>query len=211
MPQSAKEYFGQNWQMAWQSPVFRKKMLTGSLILVVLFSFFPWFFQTIEKRHGTRLNDLLLSRIPAYDVSIPIFLFLWAATLLIIYRGVQNPNIFIRILWSYTLLCLSRVITICVVRLDPPAGLLPLNDRLANAFYGPTFVTRDLFYSGHTASVFLIFLCLQKKGDKWFALLASVSVGVLLLIQHVHYTVDVVAAPFFAYLMYLLAIKIIRF
>jgi hypothetical protein len=33
-------------------------------------------------------------------------------------------------------------------------------------------------------------------------------VGILLIIQHVHYTIDVLAAPLFAYVMYLLGSKI---
>jgi len=207
---TAQEYFGEKWQSAWQSVVFRKKLFLGLLALVIIFSVFPWFFQTIEKRHGIQLNDWVLNGLPSYNVSTPIFIFIWLTTMLMLLRCIQSPEIFIRILWSYTLLCYSRVITIGLVPLDPPAGLIALNDRLANAFYGPTFITRDLFYSGHTASVFLMFLCFRNKVDKWFTLCATIIVGILLLIQHVHYTVDVIAAPVFAYAMYLLAMRIVK-
>ena len=178
------------------------------ILLVIIFSFFPWFFQTIEKRHGFLLNDWVLSRIPPTDVSIPIFIFIWLSTILMTVRFIQEPEIFLIFLWSYVFLCISRIITISIIPLEPPKGLIDLTNHLANAFYGPKFVTRDLFYSGHTASVFLIFLCLRKKYDKLFALTATIIVGILLLVQHVHYTIDVLAAPFMAYFMYFLGIKI---
>ena len=198
----------QKWKSAWQSLDFRKKMWGGIIALVILFSFFPWFFQAIERRQGILLNDWVLNVLPVFDASIPIFILIWLATLLIVVRFFQDPEIFLCFLWCYILLCISRIITISLVPLDPPRGLVPLTDRLANAFYGPKFITRDLFYSGHTASVFLIYLCLKRKADKIFALLATLVVGVLLIIQHVHYTIDVLAAPLFAYAMYLLGTKI---
>jgi hypothetical protein len=46
-----------------------------------------------------------------------------------------------------------------------------------------------------------MYFCLPKKGDKILALLASLIVGCLLLVQHVHYTIDVLAAPVFVYLL----------
>jgi PAP2 superfamily C-terminal len=198
----------QKWKTALQSSDFQKKMWGGIIALVVLFSFFPLFFQAIQKRHGFLLNDWVLNRLPVFDASIPIFIFIWMTTLLIVVRFIKDPEIFLTFLWCYNLLCISRMITISIIPLDPPQGLVALTDRLANAFYGPTFITRDLFYSGHTASVFLIFLCLRKKADKLFALLSTIIVGVLLMIQHVHYTIDVLAAPLFAYAMYLLGTKI---
>jgi hypothetical protein len=206
----AKDPRAPNWKKAWQSPRFRKKTVVGFAFLILIFSFFPWFFQSIEKRQGRVLNDWLLNRIPAQNVSVPIFILIWSSTFLTMIRCIQNPRIFIRLLWTYVFLCLSRIITISLVPLDPPPGLLPLKDRLANVFYGPTFITRDLFYSGHTASVFILFLCLEKKVDKGFTLGSSILLGALLLLQHVHYTVDVVAAPLFSYAVYWLAMKVVE-
>jgi hypothetical protein len=41
-------------------------------------------------------------------------------------------------------------------------------------------------------------------------LLSSILLGVLLLIQHVHYTIDVVAAPVFTYALYRISLIITK-
>ena len=63
-------------------------------------------------------------------------------------------------------------------------------------------MTKDLFFSGHTSTVVLLFLCLPGKVDKGLALISIVVVGSLLLVQHVHYTLDVLGAIFFTWLSY---------
>jgi len=73
---------------------------------------------------------------------------------------------------------------------------------LSNHFYGGKFLTKDLFFSGHTSIQFLSFLCLQKKSDKVLALISTILVASLVLVQHVHYTIDVLAAPLFTWLSY---------
>jgi len=174
-------------------------MISGIVALCAISAFLNHFFQAIEVREGIEINDLILSVLPAKDCSVAIFILIWSSVALATIRFVKNPMLFILFLWSYVALCITRIITISLVPLDAPAGLIPLRDPLSNYFYGQVFITKDLFYSGHTASLFLIFLCLEKKNDKLIVLFATGLVGLLLLIQHVHYSMDVLAAPFFAY------------
>jgi membrane-associated phospholipid phosphatase len=68
-------------------------------------------------------------------------------------------------------------------------------------------VTKDLFFSGHTSTVFLLFLCLPGKIDKKLALIVTMIVGSLLLVQHVHYTLDVLGALLFAWIAFWTARK----
>lgn len=196
------------WKVAWQQTSFRKRMITGLFILSVILLFFPLFFEIIEKRKGIQLNDWVLDLLPSYDLSIPIFAIIWLMTVFILVRFAQSPSLFIIFLWSYIFLCLSRIITISIVPLAPPYGLIELKDPLTNIFYGGNFNSKDLFYSGHTATQFLIFLCLQKRRDKLLALVSTILVGLMVLLQHIHYFIDVISAPLFSFLMYRLAIFI---
>lgn len=185
----------QEWSAAWHSPKFRLRLFTVWFFVILTISAFPFFFQAIEKREGYPLNDWLLNILPAHDVSIPIFLIVWSMSLLTLYRCIQTPELMIRFLWCYVLVSLSRFITISLVPLDPPAGLIGLADPLSNFFYGAKFVTKDLFFSGHTSTIFLMALCLPNKTDKVLGICATIGVGFLVLVQHVHYTMDVLAAP----------------
>jgi membrane-associated phospholipid phosphatase len=172
----------------------------GIVILIPLLSFFPYFFQSIEQRHGITLNDPLLRVLTPHNVSVPLFIIIWALSLLAIVRAAQHPWMFLTFLWAFIPLSLFRMLTITLVPLDPPVGLVGLVDPLSNFFYGPKFVTHDLFFSGHTSSVFLLYLCLPGKADKKLALAVTLSVAVLLLVQHVHYTLDVLGGFLFGWI-----------
>src|SRR5262249_28485049 len=126
-----------------------------------------------------------------------------------IYRAAQTPQLFLNFLWAYILLLIFRTVTITVIPLDPPSGLIPLVDPLSNFFYGDKFVTKDLFFSGHTSTVFLLCLNFRSSSDRKVALIATVVVAMLLLIQHVHYTLDVVGGFLFAWIAYWLTTRVI--
>lgn len=196
------------WQVAWQSPIFRWKFFVGLLGTLALLFTFPYFFQSIERHSGPVLNDWVLNRLPPQDVSLLIFGVIWATALLLLIRARSGPAVFMMFTYGYIIISLSRMLSINLVPLDPPVGLIPLIDPISNAFYGEKYITKDLFYSGHTSSIFLMFLCLRRRWDRLFAFVGSLIVGGLLLVQHVHYTVDVIGAFVFTYPLYWLGKKI---
>jgi len=51
----------------------------------------------------------------------------------------------------------------------------------------------------------LIFLSLDKRSDKMIGIAAIVVVACLLLIQHIHYSIDILASPIITYISYRLA------
>ncbi|MHA4811114.1 phosphatase PAP2-related protein [Flavitalea flava] len=201
MPQKILLAIREEWKEAWQSAGFRRKMITGAFLVALILSAFPYFFQFIEKRNGFNLNDPFMRWLPPYNVSLVIFIIIWALSLLVLYRLIRNPATFLAFLWAYAILLLLRMLMITLVPLNPPVGLVGLQDPISNFFYGKNnFVTKDLFFSGHTSSVFLIYLFLTERREKQFALFVTAAVGFLLMVQHVHYTLDVLGALFFAWL-----------
>ena len=193
----------------WQSSDYRKKLIIGLILISFILLSLPFFFQAIEKRNGISFNDYLLSWLPAYDLSIYIFTVIWSMTLLTFSRFKQDPNIFLTFLWGFILINLSRFVSIGLIPLNAPADLIPIHDPISNHFYGPKFITKDLFFSGHTAAMFLMFLCLKKRTDKILALLATIIIGIAVLIQHVHYTIDVIMEPFITYFLWIGSKKIV--
>lgn len=202
-----------SWSEAWQLRSFRNKTIIALALVAIILLLLPTFFAFIEKREGMVLQDFVLDRLPAMDVSIPTFIIIWSVVLLVFYRMFQNPGLFLVVAYGFILMCMLRVLTISLIPLNPPPGLIALKDPIANIAYGGKniFITKDLFYSGHTGNMFLFFLCLQHKWDKIIALSASFMVGILVMVQHIHYTIDVLAAFIFTYFIYLGAKKLAFF
>jgi hypothetical protein len=198
------------WKSNLQSSDYRKKLIVGLILISFILLSLPFFYQAVEKRNGISFNDYLLGWLPAYDLSLFIFVVIWSMALLTFSRFRQDPSIFLTFLWGFILINLSRFITIGLLPLNAPADLIPIQDPISNYFYGPKFVTKDLFFSGHTAAMFLMFLCLKKKTDKILALLATIMIGIAVLLQHVHYTLDVVMAPVITYFLWIGSKKIVN-
>ncbi|WP_377094494.1 phosphatase PAP2-related protein [Mucilaginibacter boryungensis] len=181
--------------MIWNSTTSRFQLITGSALLAILLAIMPFFFNTIEKRKGIQLDDIVLDHIPAHNVSVLIFAIIWGMGALALYRAAKQPAMYVTYVWAYSFITIVRFLTISLVKLDPPAGLIQLIDPLTGIFYGHAQITKDLFFSGHTATLCLIYLTIEKKVDKTIGFLAIIIVGCLLLVQHVHYTLDVLVAP----------------
>jgi membrane-associated phospholipid phosphatase len=199
------------WSLAIKNVSFRSKLILGLILLAAVLMFLPLFFQYIEQRQGYTWNDALLNVVPATNVSIPIFTIIWSMAALFIIRSISNPQMFLLYLYGFLFVCICRIITLTLVPLNAPKDLIVLADPLSNFFYGSKdFITKDLFFSGHTATLCLFFFCFQRKWDKIIALICTIAVGLLVLVQHVHYTVDVITAPVFTYLCFILAGKVVN-
>jgi membrane-associated phospholipid phosphatase len=172
--------------------------LLGGLPLVFAL---PIFFHYLSARKGMLISDPFLAALPSIDVSVPLFLFLYGVVALVIVGLSRHPMLFLRAAQAYVLLLVLRMLTMALVPLDQPPGFVPLNDPISVLFYpGQKPFAKDLFFSGHTATLFLFYLAAPWRIWRPLLLAATVLVGLAVLVQHVHWTVDVVAAPFFAWL-----------
>jgi hypothetical protein len=196
------------WGEAWEQSSFRLSFIAALLS----FSVFPWkaatYFQWVQQREGIILDDFILELIPSKNVSYPIFSIIYCTVIYLIIRLLNRPKSFLWFAWAFNLETVFRFLTIYWVTLNPPLGIVDLHDPLAALFiYGENMpITKDLFFSGHTAT--MVFACyfLPLKREKILAIILSILLAVLLLLQHVHYTIDIIMAPFFT----LLAIGIVK-
>ena len=202
VPQNITLSIKESWKEASSAGSNRFKLVVGSVLIFTIIGLLPYFFKHIEKRNGVVLHDWVLAQIPPHNVSVAIFVFIWGMGLLILYRAIYKPQIYILYVWALIVVTLVRLITISFVVLNPPAGLIPLADPLTGVFYGQAIITKDLFFSGHIATLTLIFLCLEKRNDKILGAISIIIVACLLLVQHIHYTIDIVASPFITYACY---------
>lgn len=171
-------------------------------VLMAMAAFLSW----NENRPGMVLDDALLALIPPRDFSIITGLLTNGLIFFGLFILVQKPGTLTLALLSVSIICSIRMFAMYMVPLDPPEGIIPLRDLLLeNSFYANKVMVRDLFFSGHTSNTFLVGLLLSKRIHKQFVFTGCFLIACLVLIQHVHYTIDVVVAPFAAYLSYFTA------
>lgn len=204
----------QDWRQDWAQPAFRRNWL---LMLVLLFGVvvpsLPRYFRYVQGRAGAHPPDPWLALLPRHDVGQPIFLLIWGAVVIGVGWLCFHPRLFLRGMWALLILTLLRMVAILAVPLEPPPGLLPLIDPFTARLFqtsDASIITKDLFFSGHTATVTLLALAVRGRWWRWVLGLMAVAVAGLVLVQRVHYTYDVLAAPLFAWLAYWLGGRVTR-
>lgn len=86
-----------------------------------------------------------------------------------------------------------------LIPLNAPDGLIVLKDPLVQFVGDGAAPTKDLFFSGHTSTMFLLYLVTNVKWLKTTLLVFTLLVASCVIWQHVHYVIDVVVAPFVSY------------
>jgi len=204
--QPLSNYFGNvyaNWRQILSDGRIRNQIIITLLLYVFLFKYCRIIMTQLEMRKGVQLTDPLLSFIPAHDVSMITFTLTYLALGVFVISTILNPKIFIVALQGYCLLIIMRTISIYFVALEPPLGMIVLKDPVTIIFMSTPsggYIVKDLFFSGHVSTAMLFFFICPNQSIKKALLLLSILIGTFILIQHVHYTIDVVAAPFFAFL-----------
>lgn len=179
---------------------FRIRFFVTLAVLAGVLAGLGQFLTGIEQRPGVMFADPVLAILPAVDLTWLTFTLIYGALVLTIVYMVRHPARLLLALQSYILLALARMAAMFLLPLDPPADMIPLVDPLVELFgSGGTTLSRDLFFSGHTSTLFLLALVIPHRGLTVVFLFCTVLVGCCVLMQHVHYSIDVLAAPFFTY------------
>lgn len=158
----------------------------------------------VEARKGIRLEDPLLYWLPSHDYSVLVFAVLYGSLSLLVLTHLNQPRVIWRVIEMHFLVAIVRQVCILLVALEPPAGLIVLRDVfLENTVYPRhSPLTKDLFFSGHVASVYLYFLCARIKQIRWVLLGSIALMTFMILSMRVHYTYDVYGAFLFTFLIY---------
>jgi hypothetical protein len=200
------------WRKALRIPEFRNSAALWLCSMIILGYIIPVFFNYLQRRPGgVVLADPLLDMIPPMDLSIPIFIVIYGTLFYIFLMALRNPTVFSTYLASYSVMMAIRIVMLWLTPFDPPKGLVPLIDPISFKLYGGQVITRDLFFSGHTATSFLIFWTLTGRKERLTMLVLTVWLAVMLLIQHIHYSIDVVAAFPVSYTSYKIGKYLFRF
>lgn len=177
--------------------------------LVLSLLTFNHFANWVEARLGVILDDPILRNFSTLDFTHIIFLQIYGAIIFSLITLRKQPISLARLFFSYALLVWFRITAMYLTPLDPPEGMIILRDPIVEWFgSGGRVLTKDLFFSGHTSLAFLFAYVARSLKVKFALYINATILASLLMAQKVHYSVDVFAAPFFAWMAFSVAGKI---
>jgi membrane-associated phospholipid phosphatase len=169
------------------------------LILSILANYYGGMYAT-EKAAGP-VTDIILNNIPVFDVDGIFFYGPFVFWVFVIFLSLKEPRRLPFILKSVAVFVIVRSIFIILTHIGPfpdQAAISPPHTFFEKLMFGG-----DLFFSGHTGLPFLIALIFGKN-KRLFVLFTAAAVffGVIVLLAHLHYSIDVLAAFFITYTIY---------
>ena len=191
-----------NWKEFLTDKKKQKELIISIPFLAAILIIFPQFLQFVEARQGVVFTDPILVLFNPIDLTWLTFGLIYLSIIITIFSLAKKPERLLFTLQCYGLMVFFRLIVMYLLPLEAPATLISLNDPFVQLLGTGEILTKDLFFSGHTATLFLLFLIMESRVIKIIFIASTILVGIAVMLQHVHYVVDVAVAPFFAYTSY---------
>jgi hypothetical protein len=99
------------------------------------------------------------------------------------------------------------MICVFLLPLAPDPMMVPLNDPFTDKVTHENSILNDLFFSGHIATLALFYLALKEYKWRYYMIICALLVSGMMIVQRIHYTIDLLLAPFFTYGMYILFVE----
>lgn len=181
-------------------------LLSSFLLFLLAISIQHFAYKYVDNRvDGTHVGDLLLDNLPVINLDFFIVQGALISTLLVLFFFLLNPNYLPFSLKAVSLFILIRSFFISLTHLGVNLNQITLNtnsfgfDIYEFLYYGKN----DFFFSGHVGASFLFALLFWKK-KFWRNLFLVISVifGISMILAHMHYSIDIFAAPFIVFSIY---------
>lgn len=206
--------FFHTWYHQWRSLLlernFRISFLAGiGLLLLATYINFRAALYT-DQIPVISVNDLILDAIPTVDLSYLFTFGIYATALFVAFYPIFfKPELVPFTAKTCAAFIITRAFFISLTHLGAPEGYFQLPGLEDQPPFLKLFYTNDLFFSGHTGFPFLAALLFwENKVVRWFLLLMSIAQSFTVLFMHVHYSIDVFAAYFITYTIYVFSDRI---
>jgi hypothetical protein len=184
-----------------------KDLIVSSILSILLLcaSLFVSYYASLyaAKSASNFVTDIVLSNIPVMDVDGifmygPFIMWLVVAGILL-----HRPKAIPFTLKSISLFILVRSVFITLTHIGPfPTHTVIDQESIVRFFTSDS----DLFFSAHTGLPFLMSLVFwHSRPWRYIFMVASIFFGTIVLLGHLHYTIDVAGAFFITYGIYRLA------
>jgi hypothetical protein len=196
------------WPEAWKRPLFRVRFFISVPFFVVMLTLLAKFLLWVERRPGVVVPDPVLASFPPTDLTWLIFCLVYGGIVAGLIAYSVDPDRLLLAIQAYALCVVFRIIAMYLLPLEPPVATIPLKDPFVEAFGSGQLLMKDLFFSGHTSVLFILYLTAAHGWLKQMFLCFTIAVAIAIIVHHTHYSVDVFIAPFVAYSAYRMALLI---
>ncbi len=185
------------WQVLLADKHERAMAFASLAVAIIAIAITSKFLLIMEQRPGVVIPDPIHAMVGPVDLTWLIFFVLYGSLLLAFIWLWNEPQLIFRGLRAYAILLSLRMLGIYLLPLDAPPNMIPMPDPIIQAIASNSgeLLTRDLFFSGHTSSMFLAAFIMPTAGRRWLYIVLGAVVGLSLILQHVHYSVDIMVAP----------------
>lgn len=181
-------------------------LLSMAAFAVCYFVIFPFSIDFANMNAGGSVPDIVLSNIPVYNVG-NIFVYgMFALITFIAALCLLDPKGSPFILNCLSIFVLVRSVFVSLTHLGPfeTRVVSDFGPGITNAFFGS-----DFFFSGHTGAPFLMALIFwENRLLRYIFLTWSVFFGVIVLLGHLHYSIDVLSAFFITFGIYRICVHL---
>ncbi|MFA6520549.1 MAG: phosphatase PAP2-related protein [Candidatus Paceibacterota bacterium] len=170
-------------------------LLTISLVVQYYASFY------VTRSVSEPVTDIILSNTRVWDVG---DIFVYGALLLTgigVVAGLRRPYSMPFVMKSIALFTLIRSFFVSLTHISPfPTRALIDSTFFNHSWFSGIFTGNDLFFSGHTGVPFLLALIFwEYKTLRYIFLSFSIVFAFVVLLGHLHYSIDVASAYFITY------------
>jgi len=191
----------------------RKRSLYMGLLLVVLalvVQVNAGHYSALRATSAPAVSDLFLDNLPVVNMDFLIVFGAIALWVLACWLLVVHPSYLLFGVKAIALYIIFRAFFISLTHIGLyPTAASPDAGDFGYGFYRLTTYQGNFFFSGHTGFPFLMALVFWNR-TFWrrFFLAATVVFGAAVLLAHVHYSIDVFAAPFIVYGIFVIGAKL---
>lgn len=196
------------WKNYLSFPHRKTEFFSTIILLIITLNIFSRFLLFNESRQGAIIDDPLLGLFNAVDLNALLFFAIYSSLLIALFFFSFDPEVLLTGIQTYILLVMFRMSAMYLIPLDPPVGCIDLQDPVVFVMGTGKKIVKDLFFSGHTSTAFLLFQTAKNKYLKTYFLLATITVGTAVILQKAHYTIDVYAGLVFSFASYQIVKKI---